>query len=55
MKGTGKLNKGLDGVTYLRDMVEWLNWRIEERNTDKTPLQLMNEYNEFLESGDEEL
>lgn len=43
-----KLNKDLDGIDFLREMVEALNNRNETVNEDKTPMQLMLEYvNEF--------
>ena len=37
----------LYGAEYLRCLVNWLNCRDEYKNENKTPLQLMNEYNKY--------
>lgn len=42
------LNKGLEGITFLREMLEYLDNRIETLNENKTPIQLMNDYKTFL-------
>ena len=38
------LNKGIDGIEFLRDLVRAFDYRSEFLNEDKTPTQLINEY-----------
>lgn len=37
-------NNDIDGVEFLRDLVNWLNFRSEHLNSNKTPLFLMKEF-----------
>jgi len=41
-------NKDLDGIEFLRCLVNTFNFRYEHLNEDKTPLQLIKEYEKVL-------
>ena len=41
-------NKDLDGIEFLRHLVNCFNFRHEYLNADKTPQQLINEYVKIL-------
>ncbi|NRA77320.1 MAG: hypothetical protein HRU18_03845 [Pseudoalteromonas sp.] len=43
-----ELNKGLDGINLLRDLVNSYGWRDEWINENKTPIQLVREYISYL-------
>ena len=42
------LKDGLNGIEFLRDLVDWLNYRPEDQNEEKTPSQLITEYKKAL-------
>ena len=44
IKEIQKYNNDIDGVEFLRDLVNWLNFRNEHLNSNKTPLFLMKEF-----------
>ena len=48
MKKIKDLNKGLDGIDFLRNLVNAYGWRDEHLNGEKTPTQLINEYLKYL-------
>jgi len=48
------LNKGLDGIGFLRDLVNAYGWRNENLNGEKTPTMLINEYLKYV-NGDTDL
>ena len=48
MKKLKDLNKELDGIKFLRDLVNAYGWRHEHLNANKTPIQLINEYLNYV-------
>tara|TARA_R110002012_G_C11439498_1_gene590431 strand:+ start:21 stop:200 length:180 start_codon:yes stop_codon:yes gene_type:complete len=48
MKKIKDLNKGLDGIDFLRGLVNNYGWRDEHLNGEKTPIQLINEYLKYV-------
>lgn len=48
MKKLKDLNKGLDGIEFLRNLVNAYGWRDEHLNAEKTPIQLINEYMKYV-------
>ena len=46
------LKDGLNGIEFLRDLVDWLNYRPEDQNEEKTPSQLITEYKKALKKDD---
>ena len=48
MKKLKDLNKELDGIKFLRGLVNAYGWRDEHLNANKTPIQLINEYLNYV-------
>ncbi len=48
MKKIKDLNKGNDGIEFLRSLVNAYGWRDEHLNEGKTPTQLINEYLKYV-------
>jgi hypothetical protein len=46
-----ELSPHVDDVDFLRNMVEWLNSRVETRNQNKSLFRLVAEYQSFLTNG----
>ncbi len=44
MKTTKDYSKDLDGIDFLRRLVNGYGWRDENLNGDKSPIQLVNEF-----------
>ncbi|AGO47665.1 hypothetical protein Phi4:1_gp128 [Cellulophaga phage phi4:1] len=43
--------EGIEGIEFLRNAVQWFNYRDEHLNAEKTPKQLLNEYLEEVNHG----
>ena len=39
--------KNLEGIEFIRSLANWSNYRNESLNDNKTPIQLINEFNDF--------
>lgn len=44
MKKQSDYNTDLEGIEFLRNLVNWANYRAEFKNENKTPIQLINEF-----------
>lgn len=42
------LNKGVNGIEFLRRLVNWYGYRDEYLNANKSPIQLINEFKRHL-------
>ena len=47
MKKVNEYKKNLEGIEFIRSLANWSNYRNESLNDNKTPIQLINEFNDF--------
>jgi len=47
MKKVSEYKKDLQGIEFIRSLANWSNYRNEYLNENKTPIQLINEFNDY--------
>lgn len=47
MKKVSEYKKNLEGIEFIRSLANWSNYRNECLNDNKTPIQLINEFNDY--------